>query len=104
MGWDAVELKIAHDGLLRTFISPLFNKREDEYGGSFENRMRYPLEIIEAIREAWWAQIIPIGIRLCVDEFIEGGYSMEYGLKVAKRLEEAGVDYLSTDAGSFSSF
>ena len=43
VGWDAVELKIAHDGLLRTFISPLFNKREDEYGGSFENRMRSPL-------------------------------------------------------------
>ena len=103
VGWDAVELKIAHDGLLRTFISPLFNKREDEYGGSFENRMRYPLEIIEAIREAVGPDY-PIGIRLCVDEFIEGGYSMEYGLKVAKRLEEAGVDYLSTDAGSFSSF
>ena len=75
----------------------MFNKREDEYGGSFENRMRYPLEIIEAIREAVGPDY-PIGIRLCVDEFIEGGYSMEYGLKVAKRLEEAGVDYLSTDA------
>ncbi len=103
VGWDAVELKIAHDGLLRTFISPLFNKREDEYGGSFENMMRYPLEIIEAIRKAVGPDY-PIGIRLCVDEFIEGGYSMEYGLKVARRLEEAGVDYLSTDAGSFSSF
>lgn len=103
VGWDAVELKIAHDGLLRTFISPLFNKRKDEYGGNFENMMRYPLEIIEAIRKAVGPDY-PIGIRLCVDEFIEGGYSMEYGLKVAKRLEEAGVDYLSTDAGSFSSF
>jgi len=103
VGWDAVELKIAHDGLLRTFVSPLFNKRTDKYGGSFENMMRYPLEIIAAIREAVGSDY-PIGIRLCVDEFIEGGYSVEYGLRLAKRLEEAGVDYLSTDAGSFSSY
>ncbi len=103
LGWDAVELKIAHDGLLRTFVSPFFNRREDEYGGSFENRMRYPLEIIAGIREAVGPDY-PIGIRLCVDEFTWYGYSLEYGMKLAKALEEGGVDYLSTDAGTFSSW
>lgn len=103
LGWDAVELKIAHDGLLRTFISPYFNQREDEYGGNFENRMRYPLEIIKGIRNAVGPDY-PIGIRLCVDEFTGYGYSLEYGLKVAKALEAGGVDYISTDAGTFSSW
>lgn len=103
LGWDGVELKIAHDGLLRTFISPYFNRRTDKYGGNFENRMRYPLEIITGIREAV-GKNYPIGIRLCVDEFTWYGYSLEYGIKVAKALEEAGVDYISTDAGTFSSW
>ena len=103
LGWDAVELKIAHDGLLRTFVSPYFNRRTDEYGGSFENRMRYPLEIIAGIREAV-GEDYPIGIRLCVDEFTWYGYSLEYGMQVAKALEAGGVDYISTDAGTFSSW
>jgi 2,4-dienoyl-CoA reductase-like NADH-dependent reductase (Old Yellow Enzyme family)/thioredoxin reductase len=103
LGWDGVELKIAHDGLLRTFVSPYFNKRDDQYGGSFENRMRYPLEIIAGIREAV-GKDYPIGIRLCVDEFTWYGYSLEYGMQVAKALEQGGVDYISTDAGTFSSW
>lgn len=103
LGWDGVELKIAHDGLLRTFVSPFFNRREDEYGGSYENRMRYPLEIIAGIRKAVGPDY-PIGIRLCVDEFTWYGYSLEYGIKVAKALEAGGVDYISTDAGTFSSW
>ena len=103
VGWDAVELKIAHDGLLRTFVSPFFNRRTDEYGCDFEGMMRYPLEVIAAIREAVGPDY-PIGIRLCLDEFIDNGYSLEYGLKLGKRLEEAGVDYFSSDAGTFSSF
>ena len=103
LGWDGVELKIAHDGLLRTFVSPYFNQRDDEYGGSFENRMRYPLEVITAIRKAVGPDY-PIGIRLCVDEFTWYGYSLEYGLKIAKALEEGGVDYISTDAGTFTSW
>ena len=84
LGWDAVELKIAHDGLLRTFVSPFFNRREDEYGGSFENRMRYPLEVIAAIREAVGPDY-PIGIRLCVDEFTWYGSVSYTHLDVYKR-------------------
>ena len=102
-GWDGVELKIAHDGLLRSFVSPFFNRRTDRYGGSYENRLRYPLEIIEAIRNEV-GKDYPIGIRLCLDEFTWFGYSLEYGIKLAKSLEEVGVDYINTDAGTFSSF
>ena len=103
LGWDGVELKIAHDGILRPFLSPYFNRREDEYGGSFENRMRFPLEVIAGIREAVGPDY-PIGIRFCVDEFSWYGYSLEYGLQVAKAFEEGGVDYISTDAGTFTSW
>ena len=102
-GWDAVEIKCGHDGLLRTFISPLFNHRTDEYGGSFENRMRYPLEVYHAIREAV-GDDFPVGVRVCVDEFIDNGFSLELGIQIAKAFEDAGADYISTDAGSFTSF
>ncbi len=102
-GFDGVELKIAHDGLLRTFISPYLNRRTDQYGGSFENRMRYPLEIIQAVREKVGPDY-PIGIRLCMDEFTEWGYSWDYGVKVAIALEKAGVTYINSDAGCFSNY
>jgi 2,4-dienoyl-CoA reductase-like NADH-dependent reductase (Old Yellow Enzyme family)/thioredoxin reductase len=102
-GFDGVELKIAHDGLLRTFVSPYLNRRTDQYGGSFENRMRYPIEIIQAIREKV-GKDYPIGIRLCMDEFTEWGYSWDYGVKMALALEEAGVDYINSDAGCFSNY
>ncbi len=102
-GWDAIEIKVGHDGLLRTFLSPLFNKRTDQYGGSYENMVRYPVEVYQAIRKAV-GDDFTVGVRLCLDEFIEGGYSLSHGLRLAKTFEEAGVDYISTDAGSFTSF
>ncbi len=102
-GFDGVELKVAHDGLLRTFVSPYLNRREDEYGGSFENRIRFPLEIISSIRKEV-GDDYPIGIRLCMDEFTDWGYSHDYGLKLAKAFEDAGVDFISNDVGTFSSF
>ena len=102
-GFDGVELKIAHDGLLRTFVSPYLNRRTDRYGGSFENRMRYPIEIIQAIRAAVGPDY-PIGIRLCMDEFTDWGYSWDYGVRMAVALEAAGVDYINSDAGCFSNY
>jgi 2,4-dienoyl-CoA reductase-like NADH-dependent reductase (Old Yellow Enzyme family) len=103
-GFDGIEVKIAHDGLLRSFVSPFFNRRTDEYGGSFENRMRLSLEVIEAIRIAIGGEF-PIGVRLCLDEYTDFGYGLDYGLRVAERLEATGmVDYFNSDAGSFSSF
>jgi 2,4-dienoyl-CoA reductase-like NADH-dependent reductase (Old Yellow Enzyme family) len=101
-GFDGVEIKIAHDGLLRTFLNPYLNRRKDKYGGSYENFVRYPLEIISAIRKEVGPDY-PIGIRLCLDEFTEWGYSLDYGLKLAKTFEQAGVTYISSDAGTIGS-
>lgn len=102
-GFDGVEVKIAHDGLLRTFIAPYFNRRKDQYGGTFENRMRFPVECLRAIRDEIGEQ--PLGVRLCLDEYTAFGYHVDYGLKVAQHLEATGlVDYFNCDAGSFSSF
>jgi 2,4-dienoyl-CoA reductase-like NADH-dependent reductase (Old Yellow Enzyme family) len=103
-GFDGVEVKIAHDGLLRSFASPHFNRRTDAYGGNFENRMRLSLEVLEAIKRAT-ADDFPVGVRLCLDEFTPFGYDLEYGLRMAAALQDAGcVDYFNSDAGSFSSY
>ena len=103
-GYDGVEIKVGHDGLLRSFVSPFFNRREDAYGGSFENRMRLPLEVLAAMRAAvgpdW-----PISVRLCLHEYTPFGYGLDYGLEVGRAFAASGhVDLLCSDAGSFSSF
>ena len=103
-GYDGVEIKVGHDGLLRSFVSPFFNHREDAYGGSFENRMRLPLEVLAAMRDAvgpdW-----PISVRLCLHEYTPFGYGLDYGLEVGQALAASGhVDLFCSDAGSFSSF
>lgn len=103
-GFDGIEIKVAHDGLLRSFASPFFNHRTDGYGGSFENRMRLSVEVLTAMRKAV-GDDVPIGIRLCVNEFTSFGYDSEYGLQMAVHLQDTGlVDYFNSDAGSFSSF
>jgi 2,4-dienoyl-CoA reductase-like NADH-dependent reductase (Old Yellow Enzyme family) len=103
-GFDGIEIKVAHDGLLRSFASEFFNRRTDRYGGSFENRMRLPLEVLEAIKKET-SGAFPVGVRLCLDEFTPFGYDLEYGLKMAGALESSGmVDYFNSDAGSFSSY
>jgi len=102
-GFDGVEVKIAHDGLLRAFVAPFFNHRTDEYGGTFEKRMRFPLECLQAMRDAIGDR--PLGVRLCLDEYTPAGYHIDYGLRIAEALEASGlVDYFNCDAGSFSSF
>ncbi|MCV3207188.1 FAD-dependent oxidoreductase [Mesorhizobium sp. YC-39] len=103
-GFDGVEIKVAHDGLLRSFASPFFNRRTDGYGGSFENRMRFTVEVLEAIKRAT-SDDFPVGVRICLDEFTTFGYGLDYGLKMADHIERTGcVDYLNADAGSFSSY
>ncbi len=104
-GCDGLEIKGAsHDGLLRSFISPYFNRRTDEYGGSFENRMRLSLEVVHAIREAVGPGY-PIGMRICMDEFTSWGYGTEEGKKILKTFESTGeIDYFSCDAGCYSAF
>ena len=104
-GFDGVEVKgAAHDGLLRSFISPFFNRRTDEYGGTFENRMRFLLEVVHAIRESV-GNDFPIGVRVCMKEYTRWGYDIEMGKRIVMALSRTGeVDYINTDAGGFSAF
>ena len=104
-GFDGVEIKgAAHDGLMRSFISPFFNRRADEYGGSFKNRIRFPIEVVHAMRRAIGPNF-PLGVRVCMDEFTSWGYGLEEGKKIVKAFVDTGeVDYISCDAGCFSSF
>lgn len=99
-GFDGVELKFAHDGLLHEFCSPVLNQRKDQYGGSYENRFRFFSEIVEEIRRQVGKEF-PLGVRLCLDEFAEWGYSLDYGIQLAKTCEELGIDYINGDSGSF---
>lgn len=97
-GFNIVELHGAHGYLLNQFMSPLTNNREDEYGGSLRNRMRFPLEIVRAIRGAVGRKY-PIAYRLGCDDFLPGGITVEDAVEAAKMLEDAGVDLLDLSGG-----
>lgn len=105
-GCDGVELHAAHGYLLQQFLSPYTNKREDEYGGSFENRLRIITEIITGIKEACGADF-PVGVRLSVEEFLnQTGVTEDYihiqdGIKIAMALEQAGMDFLDASCGLY---
>jgi 2,4-dienoyl-CoA reductase (NADPH2) len=98
-GFDLLELHMAHGYLLASFISPLTNKRTDEYGGSLENRARLLLQIVAAVREEIGRELA-LGVRLCGDELIEGGTTIDDAVDVARMVEEQGMtDYLNTSIG-----
>jgi 2,4-dienoyl-CoA reductase-like NADH-dependent reductase (Old Yellow Enzyme family)/thioredoxin reductase len=89
-GFDAVELHAAHGYLISQFMSPLLNRRIDRFGGSFENRMRFPLAIIDQIQKKC-GKDFPILVRYSADEWVEGGREIQESVQVAKVLEQAGV-------------
>ena len=105
-GCDGVELHAAHGYLLQQFLSPYTNKREDQYGGSFENRLRMLSEIIAGIRETCGPDF-PIGVRLSVEEFLDKtGVSEDYihiqdGVKIAMALESMGIDFVDVSVGLY---
>ncbi len=100
-GFDAVELHFGHGYLLSQYISPLTNKRKDEYGGSIENRMRYPLEVLAAVREAVGDQF-PILAKITMYDDLKGGISPEDGINSAILLDKAGIDGIILSAGTSS--
>lgn len=100
--FDGVEIHGAHGYLVHQFFSEHTNKRTDEYGGSFENRMRFATEIIKGIKEAC-GPCFPVSIRIDVDEFIPEGYHVEEGVKIAKAMEAAGADIISCSMGTYES-
>jgi 2,4-dienoyl-CoA reductase-like NADH-dependent reductase (Old Yellow Enzyme family)/thioredoxin reductase len=102
VGYDMVELHGAHGYLINQFMSPFMNSRTDEFGGSLENRMRFALELIEAMRQSL-GQDFPIGFRLSADEFVPGGITLEESPAIAQMLEGAGVAYISVSGAVFES-
>jgi 2,4-dienoyl-CoA reductase-like NADH-dependent reductase (Old Yellow Enzyme family)/thioredoxin reductase len=102
VGYDMVEVHGGHGYLINQFISPFMNKRTDEYGGPLQNRMRFPLEIIKAVRDAVGPDY-PIGFRISADEFVTGGVTIEESTVIANMLEASGVDYISVTAGIYES-
>ncbi len=101
-GFDMLELHCAHGYLLSSFISPLTNRREDDYGGSLENRMRYPLEIFHAVR-AVWPDDKPISVRISANDWVgDEGVTPEEAVEIARMLQEAGVDICDVSAGQTS--
>src|SRR5213596_249933 len=97
-GFDMLELHMAHGYLLSSFISPLTNVRKDEYGGSIENRLRYPLELFRAVR-AVWPGAKPMSIRISATDWAPGGLSEEDLLALAREFKEAGVDLIDVSTG-----
>jgi 2,4-dienoyl-CoA reductase-like NADH-dependent reductase (Old Yellow Enzyme family) len=97
-GFDGVEIHSAHGYLLSQFLSPLTNRRKDEYGGDIAGRMRIHLEIIEAVRKGV-GNDFPVLLRLAVTDYMEGGLTFEEGKRVALAAEEAGVDLLDISGG-----
>jgi len=100
-GYDLVEIHAAHGYLLNQFLSPLSNKRNDEYGGSLENRMRLPLEIFSVMRDAL-SSSKPLGIRISAVEWIDGGITIEDSVEFAKKLDALGCDFIDVSSGGNS--
>ena len=101
-GFDMVELHAAHGYLLSAFITPVLNKREDEYGGSLDNRLRFPLQVFSAMRAAW-PEDKPMSVRISATDWLqEGGITPEDAVTIAKAFKAAGVDIIDVSAGQTS--
>jgi anthraniloyl-CoA monooxygenase len=100
-GFDWLELHCAHGYLLSSFISPLTNQRTDEYGGSLENRLRYPLEVFHAVREAW-PKDLPISVRISAHDWVEGGITPDDAVEIARAFKAAGADLIDCSSGQVS--
>jgi len=97
-GFDLVELHAAHGYLLATFLSPLTNVRDDAYGGTLENRLRYPLEVFDAVRKAWPAQK-PLVVRISATDWCEGGNDSDDAVAIARAFKAHGCDALDVSTG-----
>jgi 2,4-dienoyl-CoA reductase-like NADH-dependent reductase (Old Yellow Enzyme family) len=98
LGFDAIELHAAHGYLLHQFLSPLSNRRTDGYGGTLENRLRFPLEVFDAVRAAWPAHK-PLGIRVSATDWVSGGWDLPQTLALARELKARGADDIHVSSG-----
>lgn len=100
-GFDAIELHAAHGYLLHQFLSPLSNRRSDRYGGSSENRMRFPLEVFSAVRKVW-PEAKPFGVRISASDWIEGGWDLAQSIELSKQLKQMGCDWIDASSGGLA--
>ncbi|BDD93456.1 bifunctional hydroxylase/oxidoreductase [Pandoraea sp. NE5] len=100
-GFDWLELHCAHGYLLSSFISPLTNQRQDAYGGSLENRLRYPLEVFHAVRDVWPAAK-PMSVRISAHDWVEGGITPDDAVTIARAFKDAGADLIDCSSGQVS--
>ncbi len=98
LGFDLLEVHSAHGYLLHEFLSPLSNKRTDQYGGSFENRTRFPLEVIKAVRAVWPADK-PLGMRVSATDWAEAGWDIDQTVRYVAAAKTEGVDYCCASSG-----
>ncbi len=97
-GFDVVEIHMAHGYLLHEFLSPLSNRRTDEFGGSLENRARMPLLTARAVREVWPAHL-PVFVRISASDWVSGGWDLDQSIQLAKWLKDAGIDLIDCSSG-----
>lgn len=100
-GFEFIEIHAAHGYLLHTFLSPLSNDRTDEYGGALAGRMRFPLEVVDAVRAAWPARL-PLGVRISATDWVAGGWTIEDAVVLARALRARGVDVIDASSGGVS--
>ena len=100
-GIDALELHMAHGYLLHEFLSPIANARTDAYGGSFDRRIAFPLEVFDAVRGAW-PVARPLGVRLSCTDWVDGGFTLDASIEFARRLVARGCDWIDASSGGVS--
>lgn len=100
-GFDMVEIHAAHGYLIHEFLSPLSNVRTDEYGGSFDNRIRLCLEVIDAVRGVW-PERAPVWLRISATDWVEGGWDLEQSVELARRVRDRGVDLIDCSSGGLA--
>jgi anthraniloyl-CoA monooxygenase len=100
-GFDWIEFHAAHGYFISSFISPLTNKRNDEYGGSLANRLRYPIEVFKAMREVWPAGK-PMSVRISAHDWVEGGITPDDAVEIGRAFKEAGADFIDVSSGQVS--
>jgi 2,4-dienoyl-CoA reductase-like NADH-dependent reductase (Old Yellow Enzyme family) len=101
LGIDALELHFAHGYLIHQFLSPIANQRTDQYGGSLQNRMRYPLELFDAVR-AVFPERKPVGVKVSATDWVEGGWDLAQTIELAQELKKRGVDWIDASSGGVS--
>jgi len=101
LGIDAIEIHAAHGYLLHEFLSPIANRRTDRYGGSLENRLRFPLEVFDAVRAAFPADK-PVGLKVSATDWVEGGWDLAQTIEFSKELKKRGADWITASSGGIS--